>query len=738
MRDHSSTREVVTPSCLDEKSGFEWRRLSAQVLEQRRTGFCSGANVTLEAAIEREPRSPLAGAYRLWIADNVGRDGRLGESLSLFDEAVSAFEANDRLVETIDGVACALLKKAQTAALARDIAAAVEAYRALARHEPQNADPLFQAGLLTEEAGDRDRAAEFYKTVASEGVSGRTDDPAELARRCLERLAVPDSAFSLTAEHVADSIEAALCAGRADRLRALASTTHFAIGPAGGHVSFETPKLLDQLCSDLGESEVHVGATLSGGGDKRYLHTSGWRGRWFRGELVFLVARSARGWQWTGCAIATPNALWLEHWRPAAPKTNQPLPFELLAPWPDGLCCMAGGLGYFIRDQATILFLLGFAWPFGAIAAAAATAALAARTCGFGPRGFYYNESSTHDEDDAFAIDFTRYQRFVPYINRSEGTPVLAPRGGIVSHVADGTPSGSSTASNTVEIQHGDPNVPSDTNRFTSRYLHLQGPGRIDVLPFMPIFTGNRIGRMDDTGNSALSHLHFSIHDRQIVVPGSPRGGSVRPTPMNGLTLEDGESGKCICSTNVETFGEKPMILPSGFAGQNWVIVPVATAAGQPPPANIRDQRWQLVLSGVVLVDMKGVTTAQWRRETLLIAPDLRAPIKFAGQRFGVPLPNLDDSAFHSNFQVEQWAPFSTLSSVFNANQSINSGFAVDVWRPNPFFTATDLATNAQVSNLFAGIQADIAVRDSDAYIYRIGYHITLIGRIVFSPVIIT
>lgn len=51
-------------------------------------------------------------------------------------------------------------------------------------------------------------------------------------------------------------------------------------------------------------------------------------------------------------------------------------------------------------------------------------------------------------------------------------------------------------------------------------------------------------------------------------------------------------------------------------------------------------------------------------------------------------------------------------------------------------FTATDLATNAQSSNLFAEVQADIVLRDSDAYFHQVGYHITLVGRIGFSPVI--
>ena len=739
MRDSDHIAEGVVPPCLDRKSGYEWRHLSAQVLEHRRKGRSANTNVALAAATEREPDSPLAGAYRLWMADNLVRDGELNASLATYDEALDSLSANERLVTTIDGIAAVLLKKAQVSLLAGDQRTAITSYQALAEHAPEDPDPLFQAGLIMEEAGDHDRAAEFYQSVASKRDSPKSDDPAQLARRCLKRLAVVPTAFALTPEHVVDAIEAAVASSKPGQLRKLASSTHFAIGPCGGHTSFESSELLDHLCRELSESDIRIDRTLTGVGVKRYLRTSGWRGRWFRGDVILLITRSARGWQWTGCGIATPNDLWIEHWRPARLQTNDPLPFELLAPWPNGLCCEAGGLSGYIAEQLLVLAALAIPWPVGPAIAAGLTIGLSARTCGFGPRGFYYNGSSTHDEDDAFSIDFTRYQRFVPNINRSEGTPVLAPRDGIVSFVAEGTPSGSATASNTVEIQHGDPNDPANADRYTSRYLHLQGPMRVVPSMWMPIYTGNRIGLMDDTGNSVFSHLHFSIHDRRIVYPNAPRGGSVRPTPMNGVTLEDGDSGKCVCSTNVETFGAKPMIIPTLFAGQNWVITPVATAAGQSPPSAIRDQRWQLVLSGVVLIDMKGTSTAQWRRETLLIAPDLRAPIRFAAQQFGVQLPpGLNESAYYSNFLVEQWAPFASLSSVFNANVSNNSGFAVDVWRPNPFFAAEDLATNAQVSNLFSGIQADIAVRDSDAYIYRVGYQITLIGNIVFSPLIIT
>jgi hypothetical protein len=98
----------------------------------------------------------------------------------------------------------------------------------------------------------------------------------------------------------------------------------------------------------------------------------------------------------------------------------------------------------------------------------------------------------------------------------------------------------------------------------------------------------------------------------------------------------------------------------------------------------------------------------------------------------------VDGYNFNTWFQVEQWAPFAALSSVFNQDESVNSGFAVDTWRPNPFDTKVDAFSSAMLSNLFTGIRVDLAVRDSDAWIHRVSYSITLLGKIVFSPVQIT
>jgi hypothetical protein len=56
----------------------------------------------------------------------------------------------------------------------------------------------------------------------------------------------------------------------------------------------------------------------------------------------------------------------------------------------------------------------------------------------------------------------------------------------------------------------------------------------------------------------------------------------------------------------------------------------------------------------------------------------------------------------------------------------------VSKWRPALFGSGTDILSQQPVNNLFSGINVDLAVRDSDALIHGVGYHITLLGKIVF------
>jgi murein DD-endopeptidase MepM/ murein hydrolase activator NlpD len=344
---------------------------------------------------------------------------------------------------------------------------------------------------------------------------------------------------------LADVLRQALEAGDVAALERIVGTTHFAVGPAGGHTRFEKPAMLEALMRDLRDSRVQVRQELAGSGSKRYLTTTGWKGEWYRGEVTLLLTRAPKGWQWTAVVLSQPHEAWVDRWRPAKlQQTSQALPFALSAPWPAGQSFKAGGLTQYIVEQAAVVA----AGPAGKLI----LAGLAMGACGFGPRGSYYNQGDTHDEEDAFAIDFTRFERGVPYLNASGGTPLLAAQDGVVSKVRDGNASGDPDAANMVVIDHADPAAPTDTNRFRSVYLHLAGPFQILVSYMMPVVTGQRLGPIDDTGNSTGSHLHFSIHDRTLPHPNSSYGRSVRPTPLSGTRLGDADSGRCVLSDNVE------------------------------------------------------------------------------------------------------------------------------------------------------------------------------------------
>lgn len=190
------------------------------------------------------------------------------------------------------------------------------------------------------------------------------------------------------------------------------------------------------------------------------------------------------------------------------------------------------------------------------------------------------------------------------------------------------------------------------------------------------------------------------------------------------------------------------------FTGQNWLITPAALAIGQQQPANIHDQLWVLVLTGVVKADFKGNSGDQWLSDTLSFLPDMSGPqqhgtsgpLAWAIDHFHIPKPSAPPVSYAILFSLEEWAPFASLSSIFDQNQSINAGFAVNTWRPSPFLSTgsqpgtgglgNDLLTNQPVAKIFNGITVDVAVRDADAQILRIGYHITLSGRIVFPAIV--
>jgi hypothetical protein len=153
-------------------------------------------------------------------------------------------------------------------------------------------------------------------------------------------------------------------------------------------------------------------------------------------------------------------------------------------------------------------------------------------------------------------------------------------------------------------------------------------------------------------------------------------------------------------------------------------------AVNEPRPANISEQKFILVLTGVGIIDLQGNNPNDWRRETATIFPDITAPLNFAINKYGIPRPVGLNTRAH--IDLEQWAPFAAVSSIFEKQSGgVDAGFAVDVWRPSPFFHTTDAGGQPR-NNVFTGIEVDLAVRNNSATLHRISYHFTLVGKIIF------
>jgi hypothetical protein len=184
------------------------------------------------------------------------------------------------------------------------------------------------------------------------------------------------------------------------------------------------------------------------------------------------------------------------------------------------------------------------------------------------------------------------------------------------------------------------------------------------------------------------------------------------------------------------------MAIFAEIAGQNWLITPAARAVNESPPASIKDQKWLITLTGVALANLQAPENGDLLRNTIQISPDIRAPIRFAINQFSIPVPT--DSPYVVDgspeifpfFQLVQWAPFASLGSIFDKDQAVNAQFAVDLWRPSPFLTLTAQGFPS-IGNIFQGIRVDVAVRGTGAILYRVNYHITLLGKIGFAKSVV-
>jgi hypothetical protein len=546
-----------TPLFEDSTDNEIWKRYSMLVQKQRIGRYPAALNETLLTHRPRGGDSPLAALFASWAADNLKREFRFEEAASL----LAALGTDFRGVRFAGRPLGPHLAK-QLALCQRSlghVVGGVETLRRLAEEHAGEVDVpslYLRAGTWAEAEPElRSLALECYRGgAAAEALTSEERGP---ARRALERLENGRrTRFAASPQLLARDLARALRGKDAKTLVDLASPTHFSVG-IGTHRSFlDAQRVLTHLAGALKGSNLRFDPySLRVHGDKAWLRVEGWQDPKIHGGVTFLLTSSPQGWQFGGILLELPFGDLLD--LPALPPIEPPAflnSIRLKAPWPSGECFEAGGLAKFIYDQTAILGALApclaviaapLACAVGLLVALALEEAYSLRPCGFGPRGFYY-DFNTHKERDRFAIDFTRYQRGVPYLNRSAGTPVLAAAEGFVTLIEEDFSSGSESGANRVHVRHTlEGSEGSFETTFESESLHLAGPNSVPVSPGMFVLQGARLGEMDDTGFSALSHLHFSLHDDD------QGGDSVPPSPLDGHVLGENGSGTCICSTNV-------------------------------------------------------------------------------------------------------------------------------------------------------------------------------------------
>jgi hypothetical protein len=169
-------------------------------------------------------------------------------------------------------------------------------------------------------------------------------------------------------------------------------------------------------------------------------------------------------------------------------------------------------------------------------------------------------------------------------------------------------------------------------------------------------------------------------------------------------------------------------------AGENWVITPAPASPFGAPPRSIQQQQWMLVVTGVAILNNDGTQGVQgtlpddWTRVTVTITQDVSTPLQSVITEFSIPPPAQGFTA--RGLSVSQWAPYAAISSQFH--QGTDAGFAVDTWRPTPFAQGGHDGDGAVLNNIWQGIDVDIAVRNNDAWIYRVSYQLTLVGLLAY------
>ena len=114
-----------------------------------------------------------------------------------------------------------------------------------------------------------------------------------------------------------------------------------------------------------------------------------------------------------------------------------------------------------------------------------------------------------------------------------------------------------------------------------------------------------------------------------------------------------------------------------------------------------KDGLLSYTLTGVLVGELEG-SGQKWLRFTM---------------NFGVPIPGLPSG---KGLKLVHWAPVATLNSIANDSTAVDAGWAVDGFR---------LLDTTAVRNS-VDLACDLAVRDADGFVLRVGFSIHLLGSV--------
>jgi hypothetical protein len=153
---------------------------------------------------------------------------------------------------------------------------------------------------------------------------------------------------------------------------------------------------------------------------------------------------------------------------------------------------------------------------------------------------------------------------------------------------------------------------------------------------------------------------------------------------------------------------------PSKFTARHVMFVPIGT------PSN--PYRGLIILSGVAIIDFAGNKPGDWRHDQVIL--DLN--VDFGQAIHLAPYTPPSPVQQFVGFSIAQFVPFATVNArlarlLSQHAVNPNDGTAVDAFWSSPGG---------------AMIQIDVAVRNIDSVIHRLGYHLSLYGTLVAGGVV--